>query len=138
MWAKLQEIRQQLRTRMHEAVRNVGRWLGAVVRGWFNYHAVPGNSKCLNAFCTDVQRLWRHVLRRRSQKGRRWNWKRVRRLVRRWLPRPQILHPYPDQRLIIHHSRQEPYEVALHVRICAGGRPQGRSLPRPHTHQVKE
>ena len=27
-------------------------------------------------------------------------------------------------------SRQEPYEVILHVRICAGGRPQGRSLPR--------
>ena len=27
-------------------------------------------------------------------------------------------------------SRQEPYEVMLHVRICAGGRPQGRSLPR--------
>ena len=27
--------------------------------------------------------------------------------------------------------REEPYEVVLHVRICAGGRPQGRSLPRP-------
>ena len=105
MRAKLQEIKQQLRRRMHEAVRNVGRWLGAVVRGWFNYHAVPGNSKCLNAFYTDVQRLWRHVLRRRSQKGRRWNWKRVRRLVRRWLPSPRILHPYPDQRLIVKHSR---------------------------------
>src|SRR5690349_9604857 len=28
-------------------------------------------------------------------------------------------------------SRQEPYEVILHVRICAGGRRQRRSLPRP-------
>ena len=27
-------------------------------------------------------------------------------------------------------SRQEPYEVMLHVRICAGGRRQRRSLPR--------
>ena len=27
-------------------------------------------------------------------------------------------------------SRQEPYEVILHVRICAGGRRQRRSLPR--------
>ena len=26
--------------------------------------------------------------------------------------------------------RQEPYAVVPHVRICAGGRPQGRSLPR--------
>ena len=27
-------------------------------------------------------------------------------------------------------SRQEPYEVILHVRVCAGGGPQGPSLPR--------
>ncbi len=30
-----------------------------------------------------------------------------------------------------YYPREEPYEVVLHVRICAGGRPQGRSLPRP-------
>ena len=28
--------------------------------------------------------------------------------------------------------RQEPYEVVPHVRICAGGRPKGRFLPRPN------
>jgi hypothetical protein len=28
--------------------------------------------------------------------------------------------------------REEPYEVVLHVRICAGGRRQRRSLPRFH------
>jgi hypothetical protein len=32
--------------------------------------------------------------------------------------------------LIRHHPRQEPYEVVPHVRICAGGGPQGPSLPR--------
>jgi group II intron reverse transcriptase/maturase len=105
MRATLQKIKQQLRVRMHDSVVEVGRWLGSVVRGWFNYFAVPGNTKCLKAFHTEVQRLWRHVLRRRSQKGRRWAWERVRRLTRKWLPNPRILHPYPDQRLIVSNSR---------------------------------
>ena len=30
-----------------------------------------------------------------------------------------------------HHSRQVPYAVAPHVRICAGGEKQSSSLPRP-------
>jgi RNA-directed DNA polymerase len=105
MRATLQKIKQQLRTRMHDSVIEVGRWLGAVVRGWFNYHAVPDNTKRLKAFHTEVQRLWKHVLRRRSQKGRRWSWLRVRRLTRKWLPNPRILHPYPDQRLIVNNLR---------------------------------
>jgi hypothetical protein len=101
----LQKIKQQLRARMHDAVVDVGRWLGSVVRGWFNYHAVPGNSQSLNAFHTEVQRLWRHVLQRRSQKRRTCTWERVRRWMRKWLPAPRILHPYPDQRLIVSNPR---------------------------------
>jgi RNA-directed DNA polymerase len=105
MRAKLLEIKQQLKERMHDAVIDVGRWLRSVVRGWFNYHAVPGNINCLDEFHTQVQRLWRHILQRRSQKGRVWTWKRVQRLTRRWLPNPKILHPYPDQRLIVTNPR---------------------------------
>ena len=33
-------------------------------------------------------------------------------------------------RAVRYDPRQEPYEVIPHVRICAGGRPKGRSLPR--------
>jgi group II intron reverse transcriptase/maturase len=105
MRAKLQAIKQQLKARMHDAVPEVGRWLRSVVRGWFNYHAVPGNINCLDEFHTQVQRLWRRVLQRRSQKGRVWTWERVQRLTRRWLPKPQILHPYPNQRLIVTNPR---------------------------------
>ena len=105
MRAKLLEIKQQLKERMHDAVIDVGRWLRSVVRGWFHYHAVPGNINCLDEFHTQVQRLWRHVLQRRSQKGRVWTWDRVQRLTRRWLPNPKILHPYPDQRLIVTNPR---------------------------------
>jgi group II intron reverse transcriptase/maturase len=105
MRAKLQEIKMQLKLRMHGAVGEVGRWLRSVVQGWFNYHAVPGNIGCLDAFHTHVQRLWRRILRRRSQKGRTWTWERIRRLTRRWLPTARILHPYPEQRLIVNYPR---------------------------------
>ena len=103
--AKLQEIKMQLTARMHSPVTKVGKWLRSVVQGWFNYHAVPGNGPCLDAFRTQVQRYWLHVLRRRSQKGRKWTWVRMRRLRKRWLPKVQILHPYPDERLIVTNPR---------------------------------
>jgi len=105
MRLKLQELKTQLKLRMHAAVDEVGRWLRSVVQGWFNYHAVPGNFGALDAFRTQVQRLWRRLLRRRSQKGRKWTWERVRRLTRRWLPNARILHPYPDARLIVTNPR---------------------------------
>jgi group II intron reverse transcriptase/maturase len=103
--AKLQEIKQQLKFRMHSKVKEVGSWLNSVVRGWLNYHAVPGNIDCLDDFHTQVERLWLRILRRRSQKGRSWSWKRFQRLARRWLPKAQILHPYPDERFAVTHPR---------------------------------
>ena len=51
---KLQEIKQQLKSRMHSKVNEVGSWLRSVVRGWLNYHAVPGNIHGLDEFCTQV------------------------------------------------------------------------------------
>jgi len=102
--ATLQAIKQQLRKRMHGAVTAVGKWLRSVVQGWFNYHAVPGNWPSLEQFLTQVERLWLRVLRRRSQRGRRrWNWSRFHRLARHWLPRPTILHPYPNVRFRVAH-----------------------------------
>ena len=105
MRAKLQEIKMQLRQRMHDAVAEVGGWLRSVVRGWFNYHAIPGNSACLDQFRTQVQRLWQRVLRNRSQKGDCWTWDRMHRLIQRWLPTARILHPYPEQRLVVNYPR---------------------------------
>ncbi len=46
-----------------------GKWLGQVVTGDFNYHAVPTNSRALTAFRFFVTELWQRTLRRRSQKG---------------------------------------------------------------------
>ena len=42
MAAKLKAIKAELRKRMHEPIKDTGVWLRAVVQGYFNYHAVPG------------------------------------------------------------------------------------------------
>ena len=99
MRATLQVIKQKLRRRMHRPLGETARWLRRVVQGWLNYHAVPGNSHRIGRFVDEVTRLWLQAIRRRSQRGRsRWTWERMHRLVRRHLPRPHILYPYPNQR----------------------------------------
>jgi hypothetical protein len=98
MRATLQAIKAQLRKRKHRPLGETARWLRSVVQGWLNYHAVPGNSHRIGRFVDEVTRLWLAVIRRRSQRGRKWTWERMHRLVRKHLPRPRIIHPYPDQR----------------------------------------
>jgi RNA-directed DNA polymerase len=119
MRAKLQEIREELRLRMHRPIPDQGRWLRQVVTGFFAYHAVPTNGAALSAFRYHVTCLWRRSLRRRSQKDAS-TWQRVTRLADDWLPKPQILHPWPHQRFAVKHPRWEPYAGKLHVRFCAG------------------
>jgi hypothetical protein len=63
--AKLLEITEDLRRRWHQDVAEQGAWLGAVVRGFFAYHAVPTNSRALATFRHYVTDLWRRALRRR-------------------------------------------------------------------------
>jgi RNA-directed DNA polymerase len=120
MRAKLQAIKQELRRRMHQPVLEQGKWLRQVVTGYFNYHAVPTNSRALAAFRYFVTEHWRRVLRRRSQSDG-MTWQRVTRLVSDLLPKPQILHPWPQERFAVTHPRWEPYAGKPHVRICAGG-----------------
>jgi len=99
MRAKLQAIKAELRKRMHRPLGETARWLRSVVQGWLNYHAVPSNSHRIGRFVDEVTRLWLAVIRRRSQRGRhRWTWDRMQRLAWRHLPRPRIVHPYPNQR----------------------------------------
>jgi RNA-directed DNA polymerase len=78
-------------------VAEVGKWLRSVVQGYFNYHAVPGNTDSLNTFRFQVIWHWHRALGRRSHKSR-VPWARFWSLVIRWIPRVQILHPYPDMR----------------------------------------
>jgi len=104
MRAKLQEVKQQLSRRMYDPVAQTGEWLKSVVRGYFNYHAVPGNLDSLNVFRERISRLWRSSLMRRSQRHR-LNWERMHRLVERWVPKPRVVHPWPRQRFAVNHPR---------------------------------
>jgi len=99
MRATLAAIKQQLRKRWHHPVGETARWLRSVVQGWMNYHAVPDNSRRISRFVDEVSKLWLGALRRRSQRAkRRWPWSRMHRLVREHLPRPHVIHPYPNVR----------------------------------------
>lgn len=102
--AKLQQVKQSLRERMHEPVPRVGEWLGRVLNGFYQYHAVPGNWASLYRFRERIGRYWRHALERRSQRGR-LSADRVTRLCNRWLPRPRLVHPYPDVRFYARYPR---------------------------------
>ena len=120
MRAKLQAIKQEMRRCMHQPIPTQGKWLKRVVLGYFNYHAVPTNKRALAAFRDEVIRGWRHTLSRRSQKGA-LTWERMKALADDWLPKPFILHPWPNQRFAVTHPRWEPYAGKPHVRFCAGG-----------------
>jgi RNA-directed DNA polymerase len=118
--AKLKEVKAELRRRMHGPIREQGAWLKQVVTGFCNYHAVPNNMRAVTAFRHHVTDLWRRTLRRRGQKHR-MTWERIGKLADYWLPKPRILHPWPNQRFAVKHPRWEPYAGKPHVRICAGG-----------------
>lgn len=104
MRAKLEEIKQQLRNRTHDPIVQTGKWLKSVVQGYFNYHAVPGNTNRLRVFRFRVTQMWRKTLIRRSQRHC-LNWVRMQRLAKRWLPEPCVLHPYPSVRFDAMHPR---------------------------------
>ena len=104
MRAKLKMVQEEMWRRMHQPIAIQGKWLSYVVNGYFNYHAVPTNFRALVAFRSEIARRWRRVLTRRSERTK-LNWKEMNRLLDDWLPKPRILHPWPDQRFAVRYPR---------------------------------
>ena len=104
MCAKLQEIKEGLRQRMHRPIPETGKWLAQIVAGYFAYHAVPTNSPALSAFRYHVLVLWHRQLCRRSQRARVL-WTRMTKLADEFLPPPRVLHPWPSVRFAVRHPR---------------------------------
>ena len=102
--AKLREIKEELRRRMHRPIPEQGSWLAQIVRGFFAYHAVPTNFAALGKFRHQVIRLWLRTLRRRSQKDDT-PWTRMEKLANDFLPKPKILHPWPSVCFAAKHPR---------------------------------
>lgn len=95
---KLKEVYSELRRRMHEPVPKQGSYLRSVLLGYMRYYAVPMNNRSMSAFRHSVQWLWWKTLKRRSQKHN-MTWRRMRRLVDKWIPPVRVYHPYPLVRL---------------------------------------
>jgi RNA-directed DNA polymerase len=102
MAAKLKAIKGELHRRMHDRPAKTGAWLRSVVVGYYRYHAVPGNLGQLSTFRQRVNRLWYQALARRSQRARK-RWETLVPIFERWIPRPHVLHPYPDARFYATH-----------------------------------
>src|SRR5262249_24746231 len=128
MRAKLKEIKEELRKRMHQPIPEQGAWLKQVVAGYFNYHAVPTNGRALSLFRIEVTRRWQQVLGRRSQNGA-IDWGRMTKLVDDYLPKPRILHPWPDKRF----SRQAPKVGAVCIKRARTDPCGGREVTRVPT-----
>jgi RNA-directed DNA polymerase len=102
MVAKLKTIKVELQRRKHDRTSQVGAWLRSVVTGYYQYHAVPGNIDQLRLFRRRINRLWRCVLIRRSQRARK-KWEKLTPVFDKWIPPPRVLHPYPDARFYATH-----------------------------------
>src|SRR6266702_310063 len=92
--AKLKQIKEELRQRMHESFPEMGRYLRSVVAGHMRYYAVPMNVVSVSDFRLAGSWIWWRVLKRRSQRTH-LPWTRMKRHVARWLPQIHICHPYP-------------------------------------------
>ena len=98
---KVKEVKEWLKRRMHWPMSEQGARLKAVMLGHYNYYGVPGNREMMDAFRTQIIRVWMKILRRRSQKARKLKWDQVTELMATWIPSVRITHPYPDQRLCV-------------------------------------
>lgn len=101
---QIKRIQIELRKRMHHKVGVTLKWLQQVIRGHLNYYGVPGNSKMLNLFRSEIIKRWLKMLRRRSQRHK-IIWAKFTPWINRHLPNTRIVHLYPEQRFHARYSK---------------------------------
>lgn len=106
-WAAIRRIAEELRRIRHDPIDEQGHHLARMLAGHYAYFSVPTNIAAVRAVHHHAKVRWYLSLRRRSQR-RRLNWRRMNVIVERHLPKPGILHPWPEQRFYVKHRRQEP------------------------------
>lgn len=99
--AKLASLKEDIERRRHEAVRTQHQWLTQVLRGHYQYYAVPTNYHATKSFRHAVEWHWHRALQRRSQRAA-WTEDERERYRRRFpLPQPRIVHPWPTARFAL-------------------------------------
>lgn len=92
----LSAVNDWCRTNRHRPMRWQHDRLAAKLVGHYAYYGITGNIRQLQRCCTQVERLWRKWLARRTR-TQRFTWDRFRaHLARHPLPRPRITHRYAD------------------------------------------
>jgi RNA-directed DNA polymerase len=82
------------RTNRHQPVSWQHARLSAKLKGHYAYYGITGNMRQLGRYGSEVQRLWRKWLERRTR-SKRLTWARFRALLARYpLPSPRIIHRY--------------------------------------------
>jgi RNA-directed DNA polymerase len=97
MLRRLQEVKTELRKRMHDPVAKTGTWVHQMLQGHLNDFAVSGNDPSLWWFFDEVRWRWLKSLKRRSQNAF-LHWDEFTRLTARFFPSIRILHPLPCHR----------------------------------------
>jgi RNA-directed DNA polymerase len=106
-WATITRIGEELRRMRHEPIDDQGARLARMLEGHYAYFAVPTNIGAVRVIRHHVKIRWYLSLRRRSQR-RSLTWRRMNVIVAKSLPQPRVLHPWPEQRFLVKHRRQEP------------------------------
>jgi hypothetical protein len=58
---------------------------------------------------TDARRFLDAMRERLRSQKHSMTWERFTQLANDWLPKPRILHPWPERRFAVKHPRWEPY-----------------------------
>ncbi|MDR3134582.1 MAG: group II intron reverse transcriptase/maturase [Deltaproteobacteria bacterium] len=95
--AKLKGLKIELRYRINDSIEKIGKWLRSVLRGYYGYHAIHDNMATLGRFRHLLVGVWIRTVRRKSGKAR-MIWDKFAAIVKKWLPIPKVVHPYPNQR----------------------------------------
>lgn len=103
-WATVKRIGEAMRRMRHAPIDEQGRRLARMLEGHYAYFSVPTNNAAVRAVRHHVKIRWYRSLRRRSQR-RRLTWRRMNVIVAKHLPKPRVLHPWPDQRFLVKHRR---------------------------------
>ena len=94
MTRKLKDLRQEMARRRHHRLRDQHGWLSSVLRGYYAYYGITGNSRSLWRFYEQVKRAWLRALRRRGQRHR-LTWQRYDALLEAFpLAKPRIVHDW--------------------------------------------
>ncbi|NRA89622.1 MAG: group II intron reverse transcriptase/maturase [Simkaniaceae bacterium] len=104
MAKQIKLIQKEMRRRMHSPVKEMLSWLRSVLLGHFNYYGVPGNINQLASFRDEIVKRLLKTLRRRSQRSK-LTWDKFAPLTNAFLPRPKVVHEYPEARFRAKYSR---------------------------------